>query len=183
MNRVTADPRIKRIAEAKEVICSCIIFSIHDKYKDEIRTFVIDYITDEFLSLEAVIRHYIMCGNATGKVRGYGTENILKDTDFHNKKILYYNETSSYLWDPVANAPVDTLPSCFQDYEDPTEPLKIMLEDFVEHIISGEPDTSELFVKTDFTSDTIIEERLKTQEHLKNFFDLVDTDYFDKSLF
>lgn len=180
MNKITTDIRFIRIAEAKEVLCSCIIFSIHDNVSSEIRTFVIDYITEDFTSLYDVVNQYIMNGNKSGKVRGYGTENVLKDTDFQNKKVLYYKETTAYFWDPVANAPADTLPSCFVDYEMPTEPIKEMLELFIEHLTTN---NNELFEKCNFTADNVLEERLKEFEHLKSFFDLVDTNYFDKSLF
>ena len=183
MNTVTTDIRFQRIADAKEVICSCIIFSIHDSVTREIRTFCIDYISDDFFSLGAVINQYLLNGNKSGKVRGYGTENVLKDTDFHNKKVLYYNETSTYLWDPVANAPANTLPTCFIDYDTPTEPIKLMLEQFAEHLATNEPEDSDLFEKCNFTTDTVIEERLETFEHLKCFFDLIESTYFDKNLF
>ena len=183
MNKLTVDPRIKRIAEAKEIICSCIIFSIHDKTNSNISTFVIEYITDDFLSVQAVVQQYICNGNMSGKVRGYGGQNVLKDNEFYNKKIYYYYDTSSYLWDPVANAPADVLSSCFVEYNIPPEPIKAMLEDFIEHLASGEPTTSELFEKSTFASTNTIQERLAQEEHLKCFFDLIDTEYFDKKLF
>ena len=183
MNKITVDPRIKRIAEAKEIICSCIIFSIHDKTNSDYRTFVIEYITDDFPSVETVAHEYITNGNMSGKVRAYGSEIVLRDNEFYNKKIFYYYDTSSYLWDPVANAPADVLSSCFVEYNVPTEPIKAMLDDFIEHIIAGEPESSQLFEKSMFAPMDTINERLAKEEHLKCFFDLVDTEYFDKKLF
>ena len=180
---ISTDIRFQRIAEAKEVLCSCIIFNIHDKKSQETRTFVLDYITNDFTNLADVINQYLCNGNKSGKVRGYGTENVLKDTDFHNKKVLYYNETTAYFWDPVACAPADTLPSCFCDYEMPTKPLRSMLEQFAEHLAINEPEDSTLFQKCIFTPDENIKERLDKFEHLKCFFDLVESNYFDKNLF
>ena len=179
----TTDIRLQRILEAKEIICSCIIFSIHDNATHEVRTFVLDYITNDFNSLADVINQYLCNGNKSGKVRGYGNENVLKDTDFHNMKVLYYNELNSYLWDPVACAPADTLTSTFCDYEMPTKPLRAMLEQFAEHLAINEPEDSTLFKKCIFTPDEKLKERLGKFEHLKCFFDLVESKYFDKNLF
>lgn len=183
MSSCTSDIRFLRIMAAKEIICPCIIFSIHDQVTKEVRTFCIDYIYDEFPSIDGVINQYLLNGNKSGKVRGYGTENVLKDTDLHNKKILYYNETSSYLWDPTACAPANTLPSCFVDYEVPTEPIKLMLQQFLEHLAINEPEDSELFEKCTFTPQDALDKRKGEYEHLKCFFDLIESTYFDKNLF
>ena len=93
-----------------------------------------------------------------------------KDTDFSNKKILYYDETNSYLWDPTACAPANTLPSCFVDYEVPTEPIKFMLEQFLEHIAINEPDDSKIFERVTFTPKDELDKRKDEFEHLKCFF-------------
>ena len=183
-SNVITDIRLQRILEAREIICSSIIFSIHDSATHEAKTFVLDYITNDFTNLGDMINQYLCNGNKTGKIRGYGSENVLKDTDMHNKKVLYYNETNSYLWDPVACAPANTLPSCFVDYEMPTKPLRVMLEKFAEHLALNEPEEdSELFEKCSFTPKEKLKERLDKFEHLKCFFDLVESNYFDKNLF
>ena len=183
MSKIFGDIRLQRIAEAKDIICSCIIFSINDKITQHVTTFCLDYITNDFTNLADVINQYLCNGNKSGKVRGYGSENVLKDTEFHNKKVLYYNEITTYLWDPVACAPANTLPSCFCDYEMPTKPIRIMLEQFAEHLALNEPEDSTLFQKCNFTPQENIDKILRETEHLKCFFDLVESTYFDKSLF
>lgn len=110
MGNYTGDIRFMRIMAAKEILCPFIIFSIHDQVTKEIRTFCIDYIYEDFANVTEAVNQYLLNDNKSGKVRGYGTENVLKNTDFHNKKILCYDETNSYLWDPTACAPANTLP-------------------------------------------------------------------------
>ena len=47
-SNVITDIRFQRILEAREIICSSIIFSIHDSATHEAKTFVLDYITNDF---------------------------------------------------------------------------------------------------------------------------------------
>ena len=59
-----------------------------------------------------------------------------------------------------------------------------MLEKFAEHLANNEPEEgSELFQKCSFTSQEKLKERLDKFEHLKCFFDLVESNYFDKNRF
>ena len=183
MGNFVGDIRFMRIMAAKEIICPSIIFSIHDQDTKEIKTFSIDYIYEDFKNVTEAVNQYLLNGNKSGKVRGYGTKDVFTNNDFSNKKILYYDETNSYLWDPTACAPANTLPSCFVDYEVPTEPIKLMLEQFLDHLAINEPDDSKLFERVTFTPKDEIEKRKDEFEHLRCFFDLIESTYFDKNLF
>lgn len=178
---------IERIMRAEELITPSIVLTFFEgqSYNDSI--FVIDYISEYYDKKSQVIGDYLTYGNSTDRLRAYGN-NIKVDINNPGFNAKYYFDLSSYLVDPIKNAPINSRPSIFHEINlDNEENLKDVLYNFYQFLEKQEEDgemENKIFKYGEFNVPNYITEYLNRCDHLKSFNDVIeDTDFFDKNLF
>lgn len=183
---------IERIMKAREAVCPSIILTFfNSNHGFSEGTIVIDYLEKQYPKKSRVIADCLTHGNNTDKLKIYGSEFTFdqNNPEFH---VNYYFDVSSYLIDPILNAPYNSRASSYREINlDNRQDLRnilILFQSFLERqeqeMERMESEESHPFVYEEFTTPNEVNEILNRNAPIRSFDEIINhTQYFNTDLF
>lgn len=183
---------IKRIMRAEEAVCPSIILTFFNTNHDFSQgTIVIDYLEKQYPKKSRVIADCLAHGNGTDKLKIYGDEFTFnrKNPEFH---VNYYFDVSSYLIDPILNAPYNSRASSYKEINlDNREDLRNVLILFQSYLERQEeemdrmdPEEAYPFIYEEFSTPNEVCEILSRNKAIRSFDEIINhTEYFNTKFF